>query len=93
MDCTDCGACCIGTTVEITYKDLIYVHPDAYEKQGGRLFLKRVDNHCINFDPETRRCKDYDGRPTVCREFAPGSGTCRFLRALQRISDPEDLAA
>lgn len=89
MDCTDCGACCIGTRVELRLHDLILVHPDHYESVDGHTYLKRIDGHCILFDMEARRCKDYEHRPSVCRNFELGSGTCRFFRARAGIKDFE----
>ena len=89
MDCTDCGACCIGTRVELRLHDPLLVHPDHYESVAGHTYLKRIDGHCILFDMETRRCKDYANRPSVCRNFELGSGTCRFFRARAGIKDFE----
>lgn len=37
---------------------------------------------CIWLDPDTRRCRHYEHRPTVCRRFERGSGEC--LRMLER---------
>lgn len=36
----------------------------------------REDQPCLWFDLETRRCRNYHDRPTVCRDFEPGSDYC-----------------
>lgn len=77
MDCTDCGACCIGTRVSL---NLLERNTTPKELQDGNGNLKRIDGHCINLDMGTRRCKDYENRPAVCRDFERGSGTCVFFR-------------
>ena len=86
-DCTDCGACCIGTNVALNYLER---KTTPSELQDGAGNLRRVDGHCILLDMETRLCKDYPGRPGVCRRFERGSGTCRFLRALAGIETEEE---
>jgi hypothetical protein len=42
--------------------------------------LKKVNGHCIRFNPLTRKCRDYDKRPAVCRNFPPGCGRCVLMR-------------
>jgi Fe-S-cluster containining protein len=35
---------------------------------------------CLWFDPVTRKCRHYEHRPPVCREFEVGGDSCLFLR-------------
>lgn len=35
---------------------------------------------CLWLDMETRRCRHYEHRPTICREFPPGSDSCGYWR-------------
>lgn len=40
--------------------------------------LDRVEAHmeCLWFDAENRRCRNYDHRPTACRDFEIGEEAC-----------------
>lgn len=78
MSCEGCGACCIGTRVELRFGDMI--PPELTETIDQKRYLRREDGHCILLDMETRRCKDYDHRPIACRNFERGSGTCGIFR-------------
>jgi Fe-S-cluster containining protein len=35
---------------------------------------------CLWYDPESRRCRHYDDRPSACRAFEVGGGDCRDAR-------------
>ena len=85
-DCTDCGACCIGTRVALNYLEKRTTPLDLQDGEGN---LRRVDGHCVLLDIETRLCRDYEHRPDVCRRFERGSGTCRFMRARIGIDEEE----
>ena len=76
MDCTDCGACCVDQYIYLTEEEARAAPPD--EVQGR--FLRKIDGHCIRFDQLTRKCKDYENRPTVCRKFTPGCQDCVLMR-------------
>lgn len=78
MSCDNCGACCIGTLVELRFGDMI--PPELTEEIEGKTYLRRIDGHCILLDMETRRCKDYEHRPVTCRNFERGGGTCGYFR-------------
>lgn len=38
---------------------------------------------CIWLDAETKRCRHYEHRPSVCREFPVGGDDCREARKLR----------
>ena len=76
MDCTDCGACCIDQYIRLTEEEVRAARPE--EVQGS--FLRKIDGHCIRFDPLTRKCKDYENRPAICRKFPPGCMECVLIR-------------
>jgi Fe-S-cluster containining protein len=45
---------------------------DGFSEQAGPEGLELVlawFYDCDQFDPETRQCRDYEGRPDVCREY------------------------
>jgi len=84
MNCTGCGACCMGLLVRLNALERGTI---AKEFQDGRGFLKIVDGRCVFLDPETRRCREYENRPDVCRRFAAGGDACRFQRAARSISE------
>jgi len=45
---------------------------------------------CLWFDEETRKCKHYDIRPSICREvLLPGDDGCLRWRKLYKIQDTE----
>lgn len=49
------------------------------------------DCPCLWLDLDTLRCKNYEHRPQVCREFAVGSVACRGYRAEGGLGPkPED---
>jgi Fe-S-cluster containining protein len=39
------------------------------------------DYPCLWLDRETGRCRHYEYRPEVCRDFEPGSEECRKFRS------------
>jgi Fe-S-cluster containining protein len=43
-------------------------------------------NPCLWFDPEARRCRFYEHRPEVCRDFEVGSEDCLGHRKARGIA-------
>lgn len=71
--CADgCAFCCIlsgGDGGLITHGEAVRLHTALAPLQGqpdGRAWHK---NACPALDPETRSCRVYDARPTICRSF------------------------
>lgn len=77
MDCTDCGACCVDQRIPLNNLEILTTPAEDMDGHGG---LKRINGHCIRFDPVSRRCKDYENRPEICRAFKPGCGRCHLMR-------------
>jgi Fe-S-cluster containining protein len=88
--CTSCGLCCtdlLFSVVELTASETT-------RARGRKLPLVERDGNallplpCPNLD-ETRRCTDYEHRPTVCRDFR-----CVLLREVEsdRVPLEEALA-
>ncbi|MEB3274412.1 MAG: YkgJ family cysteine cluster protein [Prochlorothrix sp.] len=65
-----CGACCHLDPRDRPELDT-YLPPEDLQ-----LYLSLVgeDGWCINFDPDSRRCRIYDDRPWFCRVEAEGYG-------------------
>ena len=78
MDCTNCGACCVDQIIPLNQLERKTTLPEHMDGYGN---LKRVNGHCIFFDPKIRQCTNYEHRPTVCRDFDSGCGRCIIMRA------------
>jgi Fe-S-cluster containining protein len=73
MACRKCALCCQCIRFSLP--------PDDDREHWMRLFgliVSRmpsgqtsiiVPKRCDNLDPKTLRCRDYENRPTICREF------------------------
>jgi len=85
-DCEGCGACCLipssppalllgewaNTLPYQLWKELL---DHAVQRTRG-LPRRSPPTACLWFDPETRRCRDYEHRPPACREFECGGEAC-----------------
>ncbi|TNC82597.1 MAG: hypothetical protein C9356_03305 [Oleiphilus sp.] len=79
MDChTACAACCIAPEISSPLPNMPKGKPAGVP--------------CVNLDGQ-RRCKVYDGRPPVCRNFQPNSDCCGVdhKQAMQLIAKLEIL--
>lgn len=89
LNCDDCGACCMSMCSPP------FLGPDDPERlalpaavrheyeQGMRQRDRDGwpdDVPCFWFDPQTKRCRNYEHRPSVCRDFDIGSEGCRSWR-------------
>lgn len=79
MDCAGCGSCCTDQTIKLTILERNTI--PAEEMTRNRQELLKVNGHCIRFDPITRRCKNHEERPQICRDFKAGCGRCVLMRA------------
>jgi uncharacterized protein len=93
ISCTACGACCnrIGhppfSLSGDEFAELEALRPDLaagvqQAADAGRLERKLP---CLWLDPTSKRCRHYDLRPKICRDFAIGSPKCLELRWLNGI--------
>ncbi|MDB4645213.1 YkgJ family cysteine cluster protein [Rubripirellula sp.] len=64
---------------------LNYIHNYTSPVDGG------LDGPCVWYDAETRRCKNHEHRPEVCRNFAVGGKGCLEWRRHYRKQHPEYL--
>ena len=94
--CDLCGLCCegIGSPVAVyaTRPGLELRHP--FRPEGlPQVLIDEVDEHflglfrgqepqdrCLWFDAAARRCRHYEWRPQVCRDYELGGPACLELR-------------
>ena len=69
------------------------------DKENPRVLRHTDDEHfvtsCMFLDKETRNCTNYEGRPTICREF-PTQKRCgyyEFLKWEREVQDDPDWVA
>lgn len=55
------------------------------ERYEGRLG-NSTGKPCCWLDMETRRCRNYEHRPTICADFEPGCAVCLEDREIHGIS-------
>jgi len=53
----------------------------AMDRWGGHVMARLDDGWCAAIDRDTMRCRIYERRPMVCREFQVGSSECIEERA------------
>ena len=54
------------------------------DRWGGRIMARLKDGWCAALDRDTMRCRIYERRPAVCREFRLGESEC----IAERSADP-----
>lgn len=100
LDCDDCGACCFEqgsppVTCEADMERILAAPPEAARAillhLAGLDRGEDADGVCCWLDQQTLRCRWYEHRPEICRDFVPGSEGCRAFRAdynidVQRIN-------
>lgn len=88
LDCEDCGACCSAVGHPHFYRNS---HNELWNKLPAELQqevneyidgLTDIDlgQPCFWLDPQTKKCRHYEYRPEVCRDFELGSHHCHRLR-------------
>lgn len=91
-NCNDCGACCTGQAALpihlVGRQDLrtpgVNPLPPDLKAELQALVIEYLttefppdDSPCIWYDAQTKRCRHYDYRPTLCRdEVKPGDAAC-----------------
>ena len=76
INCTSCQACCCHLEVILMGDDdppQAFVETDAW---GGQVMARKDDGWCAALDRDTMRCRIYERRPGVCREFEMGGSEC-----------------
>lgn len=81
VTCANCAArCCRLEVLLITETGVPEIYIDI-DKWGGRTMARLDDGWCAALDRDTMRCKIYERRPWICREFAMGGYECITERA------------
>lgn len=100
--CDDCGLCCMGIGSPVllyaTHPDVQGLHPFRPAGIPAEL-IREIDEHflglhrgqepqaqCLWYDPTTRRCRNYEWRPQVCRDYELAGTACLMRRAEERPS-------
>jgi len=92
VNCNDCGMCCMHMNVPpFTYMD--GDEPPSEFKQEIDLYVNSVRYSddaipCMWLDVSTGKCKHYDHRPAVCKDFEVGGESCQLYRKEANIPHP-----
>ena len=76
ITCTSCQACCCHLEVILMGDDdppQAFVETDTW---GGQVMARKDDGWCAALDRDTMRCRIYERRPGVCRDFEMGGSEC-----------------
>ncbi len=90
LDCLECGACCRCFPIFVSDEDgereplikengILERNFLRTEKRAYRLYPLPFHDGCP-FLQEDNRCRIYETRPSVCRQFAVGSAQCLEAR-------------
>ncbi|MGQ0635806.1 MAG: YkgJ family cysteine cluster protein [Planctomycetaceae bacterium] len=95
-NCDGCGLCCegIGSPVLLYASRPNAAQPHPFRPDGlPEELIREIDDRflglvrgqepqerCLWFDPEARRCRHYEWRPQVCRDYELGGDACISLR-------------
>lgn len=93
--CVSCGWCCklfIVNLTEAEYKSKSYktmfdqflTDFNEAEMRGANLVAKKDDESCVYLD-ENNKCKIYNKRPNVCRDFFCHSKEEKFSEMIEKI--------
>jgi len=86
LSCGDCGACCMEMcSPPFVPPDTDQLPPDV--KSDYQHGLEGRDEAgwpdcvpCFWLDPDSKKCRHYEHRPDICRDFEMGSDECRAWR-------------
>lgn len=81
VSCDACEAVCCRLEVLLIGDTGVpeeFIHTDEW---GGMTMATSDDGWCAALNPESMRCRIYDRRPWVCREFQLGGAECVAERA------------
>src|SRR5579872_2072415 len=107
-NCEACGLCCEGNGSPVTiyasrseWRDCHPFRPrglpqelvhEIDEHLGGLFRGQESQQRCLWFDADARRCRHYEWRPQVCRDYELGGIACLTLRsACMQGMDPHEL--
>ena len=82
VSCANCEACCCRLQVILIGERGIPDHLVEVDRWGGRSMARLEDGWCIALDRGTMKCRIYETRPKVCRDFAVGDYECLAERGV-----------
>ena len=87
VTCSSCRACCCRLEVMLMSEDDVPAHLTMEDRWGGRTMARLEDGWCAALDRATLRCRIYERRPTICRDFEMGGSECLVERAKRETGD------
>jgi Fe-S-cluster containining protein len=88
FSCSSCQACCCKLEVLLMGDDNVPVNLSCEDTWGGSVMQRLDDGWCIAVDRNTLKCRIYERRPGVCREYATGDPECLGERSRAGIGEP-----
>ncbi|MBX3435963.1 MAG: YkgJ family cysteine cluster protein [Planctomycetaceae bacterium] len=95
--CDGCGLCCEGIGSPVLLYQSVPGHDGPHPQRPPGLpqpLIEEIDLHflgllrgqepqgcCLWYDPVDRRCRHYDWRPQICRDYERGGDPCLRRRA------------
>jgi len=79
--CDNCEACCCRLEVILISDTGVPEHFIDTDQWGGQVMARLDDGWCAALDRNTMRCRIYEKRPQVCRDFEMGSDECIVERS------------
>jgi len=87
-NCEDCCACCLhmGHPTFFMMPGYVEKHWENLPVELKAVVMKRMDGPddygeaCIWLDQDAKRCRHYEHRPQVCRDFKVGGKGCSLVR-------------
>ena len=87
--CDACEACCCKLEVILMGDDDIPVNFTVEDRWGGWVMRRLDDLWCAALDRNTMRCRIYERRPIVCRDYRMGESDCIVERSGRLVQLPE----
>jgi Fe-S-cluster containining protein len=80
IGCSGCGACCREQTVPPFLDEIDLIPRDLQAEVYAARGVESLVRPCIWFDVSSGKCRHYEHRPNVCREFETGGDCCLETR-------------
>lgn len=80
VTCDDCAAACCKLEVVCLTETGVPRHFTARDAWGAVVMERLDDGWCAALDRDSLRCRIYEQRPLLCREFAMGGPECLIER-------------
>lgn len=88
VQCSHCDAVCCRLTVMVLPEDRVPRALVELDDYGTEVMGQSEDGWCIALDHQRMRCGIYELRPSACRDFVMGAGSCRDERKAYRSHYP-----